>query len=367
MKKRRVLLFLVLLLVMLGIVGNQFLVMTIRSEIEKGLREESLYPVKIGRFFGALPIGRFWFGDAQFITPMDGVKVEWTIPKGFLNLKASAALTPVWAVDGLLIENLRSVVRTDDGNLTVEGVFELFGKSIGSMPNELPPGSIWCPHVSLTSPSIDGLWLNNPLGSLHDSRLVVSPFAFFPDSGKFILPFDFSLNTFLTPDTTKSQVSVKGNMTPEKNELSADIQLLSIDPATIDQVIASASKILVELREEKASNYIRDGSISVRLRADANPRMVKGEITLRLKGLQFGDLIRESEFAGDQTERILGMVEKRTDTLQLGPVPFAEDLSTPEEEAVDQIQKGFIAEAARLAVGSGLMEGLGMLKGLMGN
>jgi hypothetical protein len=349
--------------ILIGLAGvNQYAVYRIKGAITDSLRKDSVYPASIRSFQGILPIGRFWLSGMQFITRFGDQSVNWILPSATANLKTTSFLGGCWEIQGIDAPGVGWKVSLPKGKGVIEGILSLHGASSARPPKNFPGETLWCERAEVTLPYARGEFKGRSLNILNKTRLEVSPFTL--KDGAPYLPFAFNLRAELDQSGEGACLVAKGKMTPLEKRTEADIQLAGAHPADVDRYLAAAADI-DELRGLRAADWIADGSFSIRLVADALATKVKGELTIRFLGVHFGEKARQEEVSGQALEHVLQLFENRTDTVQLGPVPFVEDLTTPNDEAFPQIEKGLAAELLRAASGAALKSGAkNLLQGL---
>jgi hypothetical protein len=299
-----------------------------------------------------------------FMTRFGDQEVTWSIPAGEANLRVLSAFSGIWDLQSVAIRNAAWKVALPGALGNIEGVLNAQAEAETPAPDGLPRDTIWSGTARVEVPSVRGAFRGKPLDLVYQSRLTLTPFSL--RDGAPHLPYDFQLVANLTELEGGAALQARGHHVPLEKNLDADIQLVGIDPPLVERYLVLAHESR-ELRDFRIADWVEDGSFSVRLTAHARLTKVNGEISFRFLKVRFGSEVHEVLPEGEVAQKMLGLFEGRTDTVQLGPIPFTEDLATPKEEAWDQIQRGLLAALLKAGSGEALKSGtMNLLKGVFG-
>ncbi len=357
------LLLVLIVLAIFAVAGHQWGLRYAKDSLTAALSEESGYPATVDSFQGFLPLGRVWLQDLKFkhLLP-DGQAVDWRVPTAQANLGLLAYLRGSVEIQSLNIP--KATWKTPlDKDWTLGGTLNLQGTSINGPTSQVDKDYLWCERALLTLPSVQGQFKNKIYDLVYGSSLEVAPFCL--KGGDFTVPFKFSLAVDLTESGNAACLLAKGQHFPAEKRLQVDLRLVDIEVPVLERYLGIATHI-PDFPKLEVADWIQGGSVSVQLRASADLKGVKGDLTLRLRKVQFGPEVVESELTGETLRPILDSIQTREDTLQLGPVSFAENLLTPKSEAWEQIQQGMVAELIKNDPAAALKTGVKMLQDFFG-
>ena len=361
--------WLILLIVFLaGLAGvHQWVVLRIKSIATDTLRDSSNYPARIQSLRGFLPAGAFWAKNAEFKTTFGEDSVDWEIPNFYLNLNPECFITNRYSIEELVARDLTWLVRLRGLRAKLEGDLTVLASSRTAPPEGLPEETVWSESLELVS--------NHPTGEINEvsidlirkTRLRVEPFSF--RNGEPVLPFDFDLKVCLSDDDEGPLLLARGRQDQINHHVEADLRAVALDLPTVERYLKTVAVLDPTLGEigKIARSWVESGSFSVRLQTDVTAETAKGQITIRFIAPRFGEELKQQQLADQSLEPFLEAFEGRTDTIQLGPVSFQEDLTTSKEEAWEMIQTGLAAALIAQAPGAALKTGVGALKSLLGN
>jgi len=353
------LLLVLIVLVVLAVAGHQVLLRQAKVSLTSALYEESGSPATVASFKGFLPLGQVWLKELRFKTVFpDGETIDWDIPTANADLRLISYLLGSIEVQRIDIQKASWKTSPLSG-WVLGGIGHLEGASRGRPPSKADKDYLWCEKALLTLPSVQGQFKGKSHDLLYNTSLEVKPFCM--KGGEFLLPFDFDLAANLTGKEHSSRLLAKGKHTPQEKKTQVDIRLDGLEIPVLERYLGMAVQI-PEMPKLKVSDWIRGGSVSIQLRAEAGTVLVKGDLTLRLMKVQFGPEVIDSELIGEKLRPILDSIQSKTTPLQLGPVSFEENLATPDSEAWGQIRNGMVAELIKNDPGAILKSGARLLQ-----
>jgi len=348
------------------VVVHQWTVYRVKNMVRDTLRKDSGYPARISSFKGFLPTGSFWGKGIEFKTALGRDSIDWNVPSLRLRLLPGPFFRGRYCIQNLETENVAWVFNLRDLRGKMEGDLKVRATSKESPPRNLPKEALWCERLVLSVDRPSGVVRETQLDLFRDASLQLEPFSLY--DGAPVLPFDFALKAVLGQGEGSPNLHVTGRQDQSQNRIDADIWCDSIGLPAIEWGLQAASVLDPTLRELKgrAREWIEGGSFAIRLRAVVAQKKTLGELTLRLSHPRFGETLKVQELAGQTLRTFLEAFERREDTIQLGPIPFEEDLATPREEGWEQIQKGLVAALVSQAPGAALETGAGVLRKFLG-
>jgi len=194
----------------------------------------------------------------------------------------------------------------------------------------------------------------------------VAPFSI--RNGEPVVPFDFHFQAHFDRGKKEPRLLAKGRQDQANHRLEIDLRVVAVDMPTVNRFLEKGVALDATLAEvgQAARDWILAGSFSTRLQGEFTPEKAKGELTLRVREPRFGPNLKSQELVGQKLGPFLEALERRTDTIQLGPMPFEEDLKTPDrDEAFEQLQVALAAELIRAAPDAAIRAGAGILKNLL--
>lgn len=361
MARARKKIFGVLILFLLAVFGHYFTVVYARTFVLDALRETGKYPATVGSFQGVIPIGRIWGKDLQFMTRMDEQGIEWKLPDFQVNLAFLSYLR-----DRIQIQSLAAPGALWNTTLPIgwklDGTLDIEGTSTSEPPANLTAESMWCQNLDLVWREVYAEINGKKQPLVYQANLFISPFSL-KKADLFPVPFDFHGTVAPTAQSASTLIRFRGHHETTEKHLKADIQILDVQLPLLEKYLAIAAQV-PQFPSIHASDWIRSGSFSIHLSADSRLPIIEGKLTLRLKGVQFGPKVIESQGLADKVGPILDSFQKKKETIQLGPIDFKEDLLTREEEAFAQIKSGLITEVIRNDPGAAIKSGVNLLKDL---
>jgi hypothetical protein len=360
--------WMILLIVFLaGLAGvHEWVVLRIKGIASDTLRDSSNYPARIQSLRGFLPTGVFWAKNAEFKTTFGDDSVDWKIPDLYLNLNPECFFTNRYSIEDLAARNLTWLVRLRGLRAKLGGDLTVLASSRAAPPDDLPEDTVWSEYLELVT--------NHPAGEINEvaidlirkTSLRVEPFSF--RNGEPVLPFDFDLRVCLTDDDGGPVFLARGRQDQLNHHVEADLRAVAVDLPTVERYLETAAVLDPAMGEigKIARSWIEGGSFSIRLQTSVTEKTAEGQLTIRLLGPRFGQELKRQQLADQSLEPFLEAFEGRTDTIQLGPVSFKEDLTTSKEEAWDMIQTGLATALIAQAPGAALKTGVGALKSLLG-
>lgn len=364
MDRKKWLILLVVFLV--GIVGvHQWVVLQIKGIACDTLRDSSNYPARIQSLKGFLPTATFWAKNVEFKTAFGNDALDWKIPSLSLDLNPECFFVSRYSIENLEARNLGWVLRLRDLRAKFEGDLTVLASSTTPAPDNLPEDTVWSEALELSSNHPTGEINGAKIDLVRETSLRIEPFSF--RNGQPVLPFDFDLRVSLTEDEEGPAFLARGHQDQVQHHVNADLRAVAMDLPTVERCLRTASGLDPTMGEfaKLARSWVQGGSFSVRLQTEMTPEIVKGRITVRLQSPRFGEGLKNFELADQPVAPFLQAFERRTDTIQLGPVPFEEDLTTAKDEAWGMLQTGFAAALLAQAPGAALKTGLDALKGLL--
>lgn len=342
------------------VLGHQYLLLQARVMLTGALVEETGLPATVDSFQGFLPAGRIWLKELHFKSPLpDGPPVDWSVPTLNANLGLMAYLMGSMEIQNVDIWKASWKTILNDSGWTLSGNLNLKGTSSRRPPAGADKDYFWCEQARLTLPSVQGQFKGKSQDLLFHSSLDISPLCL--KGGDFLLPCDFNLSANLSTQEDSTRLSARGRHTPKEKKIEVDLRLVDVEVPVLERYLEIASQI-PDFPPLKARDWIRGGSVSIQLRVSAQLTQVNGDLTLRLRKVQFGPEIIDSELTGETLRPILDGIQTRQDTLQLGPVSFTENLLTPQSEAWDKIQQGMVSELIKNDPGAAFKAGARMLQ-----
>ena len=353
------LLIVLIVLAVLAVAGHQVLLRQAKVSLISALYEESGSPAAVASFKGFLPLGQVWLKELRFknVFPT-GETIDWDIPTANADLRLISYLLGSVEVQSLDIRSASWKTSPISG-WVLGGLCHLEGASTRRPPSKADKDYFWCERALLTLPSVQGQFKGKNHDLVYDSSLEVKPFCM--KGGEFLLPFDFDLATNLTSNENSSRVLAKGKHTPQEKKVQVDIRLVDLEVPVLERYLGMAVQI-PEVPKLNVSDWIRGGSVSIQLRAEAGTSIVKGDLTLRLMKVQFGPEVIDGDMMGENLRPILDSIQSRKTPLQLGPVSFEENLMTMDSEAWGQIRNGMVAELIKNDPGAVLNSGAKLLQ-----
>jgi hypothetical protein len=336
---------------------HQLLVIQAKNKVLDVLQKESPAPAQVQVFRGFLPIGQIWFRQLDFTSKLGNHLIQWNLPNGMVDLGFWAYLKGAYLIEELNLTDANW--KTTLGGWDFKGIFNVKGLSKETIPVKETAKTIWCEKVNLTSPVIQGIFQDQTYPLVYQGQAVFTPVCIQPEG--LVMPVHFEIAGKFTPTENATRLTATGNLFPSENRMNVDLALVAVEVPVLERYLGIASQN-PGFPKIQVADWIRDGSLSVRLEANAQPEQIAGNLTLRLKRVRFGPQITESELVGDTLSPILQSLETQDDTLQLGPVAFQENLDTPEEEAFTQIQRGLASELLRKKPAAALQSGINLLK-----
>ncbi|MCA9439178.1 MAG: hypothetical protein KC964_00105 [Candidatus Omnitrophica bacterium] len=328
-----------------GLFGaNYWAVSGIGNGIREAILEETDFPPVLKGFTGVIPMGRFSADYLEAKTRIEENLLEIKTTDISLHLDPAKYLRELYEIRNLQVESVVASYAMPEENLSFQGRFAIVANSTQSGPDDNPPGSLWTEELKVRLKSLDANYRNRELNLLNKANLELLPVNFVPEAG-LQGQTDFHFEGFLTPDETTDRVKIDGTYQSENQHLRVEASLNSLQfPPRVKWI----DQWLQEGEGVQLADVISSGSVSYRIHGEMEGNIFKGEMWLRALRPRFGKALRD--LAEDYpVAPLLDLLERQSETIELGPIQIDEDLSTPILESGALIIGGLTKEFFELS------------------
>ena len=324
--------------------ANYWAVGKIGSGIREAILGETDFPPVLKGLSGVLPMGRF---SADYLEVKSRIEEHLVVLKTTdisLHLDPKKYLQEQYDIRSLRVDTLDASYSIPEEDLTFQGRFGVEANSSISSPATNPPGSLWAERLEVQLQSLKAKYRNRDLDLIQKAQFFLHPFNLVPETGlQGETVFDFAGQ--LTPEEDLNLLRVKGEYRSEDESLSMEAHLESVQfPTRVEWLDRWLEEEGVQM-----TDLVTSGSASYRIKGDLEGDLFKGEMILRVLNPKFGPALRDLAKDGPTPAiRLMDLLEKQTEVVEIGPIRIEEDLSTPFVESSQYLVGGLASAVMKL-------------------